>query len=78
MGMIGRSTDGPAQAATWRAYVPAALTTWSQTYDPASVSTLHRPSGKGAVPVTLVLRLMAAPLCRAPSAKANTAPAGST
>ena len=47
MGTAGRSTAGPAQAATWRAYVPAALTTCSQTYDPASVSTLQRPSGQG-------------------------------
>ena len=31
MGMTGRSTDGPAQDATCRAYVPAAFTTWSQT-----------------------------------------------
>ena len=54
IGMTGRSTAGPAQAATWRAYVPAALTTCSHTYDPASVSTRQRPSGKAAVPVTLV------------------------
>ena len=52
--MTGRSTAGPAQAATWRAYVPAALTTWSHTYDPTSVSTLQRPSGRATVPVTLV------------------------
>ena len=43
-----------------------------------SVSTLQRPSGKATVPVTLVLRLMPAPRCRAHSEKANTAPAGST
>ena len=59
-----------------RAKLPVAETTCSQVMSPWSVETSHSPFGFWVIAVTVVLRWIVAPSCRAPFASAWVRSAG--
>ena len=65
-------------APTCRAQEPVAVTTVSHRMSPRVVLTSHSPARVRSIPVTSVLRLISAPLSRAPFANACVTSTGAT
>ena len=69
-------TSSPTIAPVFRAKLPVAETTCSQTMSPLSVVTSHSPPGGRSIAMTVVWRLISAPRSRAPLANAWVRSAG--